>query len=103
MSHGNGWYGFALDLEGTKKCLAGLQEARQRSERPQELGDLEISIGPCVRLDLDTVKRFADLGVQRLILLPRRVSDTELLSLTLSEGDMVDFVNQTGDTLIGRV
>ena len=103
MSHGNGWYGFALDLEGTKKCLAGLQEARQRSERPQELGDLGISIGPRVRLDLDTVKRFADLGVQRLILLPRRVSDTELLSLTLSEGDMVDFVNQTGDTLIGRV
>jgi probable F420-dependent oxidoreductase len=103
VSHGNGWYGFALDLDGTKKCLAGLQEARQRSERPQELGELEISIGPSVRLDLDTVKRFADLGVQRLILLPRRVSDTELLSLTLSEEDMVDFVKQTGDTLIGRV
>lgn len=102
VSHGNGWYGFALDLDGTKKCLAGLQEARQRSERPQELGELEISIGPSVRLDLETVKRFADLGVQRLILLPRRASDAELLSLTLSEADMVDFVKQTGDTLIGR-
>lgn len=102
VSHGNGWYGFALDLDGTKKCLAGLQEARQRSERPQELGELEISIGPSVRLDLDTVKRFADLGVHRLILLPRRASDAELLSLTLSEADMVAFVKQTGDTLIGR-
>ena len=56
-----------------------------------------------MRLDLDTVKRFADLGVHRLILLPCRASDTELLSLTLSEGDMIDFVKQTGDTLIGRV
>jgi len=102
VSHGNGWYGFALELDGTKKCLAGLQEARQRSERPQELGELEISVGPSVRLDLDTVKRFVDLGVHRLILLPRRATDTELLSLTLSEGDMVDFVKQTGDTLIGR-
>ncbi len=102
VSHGNGWYGFALDLDGTKKCLVGLQEARQRSERPQELGELEISVGPSMRLDLDMVKRFADLGVQRLILLPRRATDTELLSLTLSEGDMVDFVKQTGDTLIGR-
>jgi hypothetical protein len=35
-------------------------------------------------------------------LLPRRATDAELLSLTLSEADMVDFVNQTGDTLIGR-
>jgi hypothetical protein len=102
VSHGNGWYGFALDLDGTKKCLAGRQEARQRSERPQELGELEISTGPGVRLDLDTIKRFADLGVHRLILLPRRASDAELLSLRLSEGDMVDFVKQTGDTLVGR-
>jgi len=102
VSHGNGWYGFALDLEGTKKCLAGLQEAQQTRERPQELGELEISIAPSVRLDLDTVKRFADLGVHRLILLPRRASDAELLSLTLSEADMMDFVKQTGDTLIGR-
>ena len=102
VSHGNGWYGFALDLKGTKQCLAGLREAQQRSERPKELGALEISIAPSVRLDLDTVKRFADLGVHRLILLPRRASDVELLSLTLSEGDVIDFVKQTGDTLIGR-
>src|SRR6266404_3309505 len=27
VQYGNGWYGFALDIEATTKCLAGLKEA----------------------------------------------------------------------------
>ena len=41
-------------------------------------------------------------GLRRMTASLWRASDAELLSLTLSEGDVVDFVNQTGDTLIGR-
>jgi probable F420-dependent oxidoreductase len=103
VRHGNGWYGFACDLEGTKRCLAGLREAAQATPRPGELGELEISVTPSVPLDLDTVKRFADLGVHRLIPVPRRGSDRQLFSLTLSETDVLDFVKQAGDTLVGRV
>ena len=70
VSHANGWYGWALDIDGTKKCLAGLRKAAQTSERPKELGALEISITPAGRLDLDMVQRYAELGVQRLFRCP---------------------------------
>ena len=67
VTHANGWYGFALDPAGTATCLADLRTARAEQTRPSALGDLEISITPRGPLDLDTVKRFADLGVHRLI------------------------------------
>lgn len=104
VSHGNGWYGWSLDIEGTKKCLAGLRKAAQRSERPKELGELEISITPAGRLDRDMVKQYAELGVHRLIPLPTEPSGAELAALMkLSESDVLASVRQMGDTLIGRV
>ena len=67
VTHGNGWYGFALDAADTAASLAGLRTALSECARPPELGRLEISITPRGPLDLDTVKHFADLGVHRLI------------------------------------
>jgi len=64
---GNGWYGFALDLEGTERCLQGLSDARGRVERDADLGEIEISVTPSVPLDADVMRRFEDLGVQRLV------------------------------------
>jgi hypothetical protein len=58
-----------------------------------ELGELDISITPGPQLDLETAKRYAALGVHRLIPFRRGKTEQELL----------DFVNQTKDTLIGRV
>ncbi len=67
VTHGNGWYGFALDHAGTIACLAGLRSALAERKRPSALGELEITITPRGPLDLDSVKRFADLGVHRLV------------------------------------
>lgn len=67
VTHGNGWYGFALDLAGVTECVSGLRAAAAAYERPPALGALEISVTPRGPLDLDTVRRFADAGVQRLI------------------------------------
>jgi len=93
VEHANGWYGFALDVNATAKCVAGLKEAAKTVNRPSSLGELEISITPGPGLDLDMAKRYADLGVQRLIPFRRAKSEVELL----------EFVNQTADSLIGRV
>jgi probable F420-dependent oxidoreductase len=71
VEHGNGWFGFALDAEKTQECLAGIQQASREFERPAELGELEISVAPLVRLTADEVHRFEDLGVDRMVsLLP---------------------------------
>lgn len=103
VTHGNGWYGFALDIERTKKCLAELQEAHKNNERPSVLGKLEISVTPVGRVDLDMVKRFADIGVDRLIMLPPTQSDTELFSLTVTEEEVTGYVRHIGDTVVGQV
>ncbi|MGH7965131.1 MAG: TIGR03619 family F420-dependent LLM class oxidoreductase [Candidatus Binatia bacterium] len=93
VQYGNGWYGFALDLDATAKCLAGLKEAAKTVSRASHLGELEISVTPGPGLDLDITKRYADLGVQRLIPFRRTKAESELL----------DFVEKTADSLIGQV
>ena len=80
VRYGNGWYGFALDVERTAQCLEGLRAARREHARPRELGELEISITPAGKLDRDTVKRFADLGVHRLIVFRPARSEAEVLA-----------------------
>ena len=86
-----GWYGFALDLDATAKAIEGLRSACARVGRRFE--ELEISVTPRGPIDLDAARRFADLGVHRLILLPRPGAEAAL----------IDFVKEAGHTLIGQV
>lgn len=66
-----GWYGFALDVEAAARCSEGLRVAASRHERDPGQAALEISVTPPAGLpDIDTVKRYEDLGVDRLILMP---------------------------------
>lgn len=87
----NGWFGFALDIEGTIKSLEGLRAACKAAGRRFE--DLEISVAPCGKVDRDSAKRFAEAGVHRLILLHR----------TNDERGLLGFISETGRELIGKV
>lgn len=89
VSQGDGWYGFALDLERTRACLAGLEQAAREVERPPQRGPLEISVTPSLRLDRDVARRFEDLGVSRLIPIARGADREALL----------DFVEKTAAAL----
>jgi probable F420-dependent oxidoreductase len=93
VERGNGWYGWALDLDETTQCLAGIREAARRYSRPAALGELEISVAPSVPVDRDMAQRFAELGVHRLVLIPPRNFDVDAL-----EG----FIGTVGNTLVGR-
>jgi probable F420-dependent oxidoreductase len=86
-----GWYGFALDIETAKTCLEGLKAACAQASRRFE--DLEISVTPRGPIDRDSVRRFADAGVHRLILLARATDEEGILKL----------VRETGRDLIGQV
>lgn len=94
VEQAHGWYGYALDLDETTSLLAELRKVAGRSHRPAELGELEISVAPRVPIDQDTARRFADLGVHRLILIPPREMD----ALALEQ-----WVTTVGETLIGHV
>jgi probable F420-dependent oxidoreductase len=91
VRQGNGWYGFALDVDAAAACVARLRAAQQRVERPQELGPLEISVTPSAPLDPDTARRFQDAGVERLV----------PLALAGNAEDLIAFVEKTADALLG--
>ena len=84
VQRGNGWYGFALDLEKTAASIAGLHDAANACARPDVLGTLEVSVTPTETLDRDIVRRYEDLGVHRLVLLGLGASRQDLLDLVRS-------------------
>jgi probable F420-dependent oxidoreductase len=93
VTTGNGWYGVYLDVEQAAELLAGLREVAARCDRPAGLGELEITITPPGPVDLGTARRYADLGVHRLV-----VQSLE------SDGSGVEVLIQSvGETLVGRV
>lgn len=93
IQSGNGWYGWELNLEETAQALAHLREAAARYQRPPELGALEISITPHGMIDVDTMRRYADLGVHRLVFLPA--------AMTAAAID--ETITQVAETLIGHL
>jgi probable F420-dependent oxidoreductase len=61
--HADGWYGFLVGL----RAMAGYRESLDRvaGERP-----LHVSVSPSRRLDSETVAAYAELGVDRLVVIP---------------------------------
>jgi probable F420-dependent oxidoreductase len=79
VTHGHGWYGFALQLPAIEHCLAELRTAAASVDRPAELPPLEVSVTPHprMRLDPESVAQLSELGVDRLILLQPRAARTD--------------------------
>jgi alkanesulfonate monooxygenase SsuD/methylene tetrahydromethanopterin reductase-like flavin-dependent oxidoreductase (luciferase family) len=90
--HGNGWYGWRLDVEEAAQAVAALEEAATTQDRPPGLGPLEISITPPRPVDLDTARRYAEAGVHRLILQPDEPGAAAMETL----------IRTTAESLIGR-
>lgn len=97
-----GWYGFALDLDATAKCIESLRKACADCGR--RFDDIEISITPLIARaggrstamppSRDDAKRFADLGVHRLILNPPARAD---------EPSLMKYITDAERELIGKV
>lgn len=87
----NGWYGVYLDVEETAEALTRLRKVSADCDRPTDLGELEITVTPPGRIDRDTARRYADLGVDRLVLQPG----------TADGSDMDELIDSAGNTLIG--
>ena len=68
----NGWYGFAMPPDAVAKCIDGLDRAAAEIDRAPELGELELTVTPPPGpVDADTVDKYRQLGVARLVMLPR--------------------------------
>jgi len=78
-----GWYGFALDEKTAAACLDELGAVADREGRPDGLGPLEISITPRGPLTRERVEHFTELGVHRLVVMPRLDPDPESIRETI--------------------
>jgi probable F420-dependent oxidoreductase len=97
-----GWYGFALDFDATNRCIEALRKAC--ADRGRRFDELEISVTPFLGRGAgrstatppsrDAAKRFADLGVHRLILNPPAKAD---------QAELLNYVAQAERDLIGKV
>lgn len=67
VTHGQGWYGFAMDVETTAKVLETLELAKARHPRPEGWADLEISITPPKPPTKAMLDDYAALGVHRVM------------------------------------
>ncbi len=79
VRRGNGWYGFFVDLERAKAHLDELAAFEREEGRDASLGTLELSITPLPRIGLDDARRYQDLGVDRLTLIPDTRDEQRLL------------------------
>jgi alkanesulfonate monooxygenase SsuD/methylene tetrahydromethanopterin reductase-like flavin-dependent oxidoreductase (luciferase family) len=75
VARARGWYGYWLAPDDLSNSLAGLRDAADRVERPEELGELEISVTPRGQLTPERAAAFAELGVHRLVMLVPPTSD----------------------------
>jgi probable F420-dependent oxidoreductase len=71
----DGWYGFGLDLDETRRHIDTLRQLGNQHIRPPELGRLKLTITPVGKLDRFTVEQYTELGVDRLVLLPQPDAD----------------------------
>lgn len=92
VEQGHGWYGWGLDLARTAACVQALHAAGERYQRPAELGRLEVTVTPNATPDRAEARRFAALGVDRLVVQPSR---------DLDEEGLARFVSRVGDALPG--
>lgn len=63
-----GWYGYGMDVLQTKACIDAMDQASETEVRPEELGELEISMAIEAHPTEDLVEKYEDIGVTRLIL-----------------------------------
>jgi probable F420-dependent oxidoreductase len=70
VRHGDGWYGFMLDRATVAEQVASLRREAEAVDR--DLGNFTITVSPAERLDPEVVRGYADLGVDRLVLVPRQ-------------------------------
>ncbi|MAI80655.1 MAG: LLM class F420-dependent oxidoreductase [Deltaproteobacteria bacterium] len=98
VAQGDGWYGFFLNLEATEAALSGIRKAEKEVERPSGLGELEITITPPGPVDMDTVRRFEDLGVDRLVLM-RSFEDMGPRADEEARDRVLGFIDQTATDL----
>ncbi|GAB3984624.1 LLM class F420-dependent oxidoreductase [Actinoallomurus acanthiterrae] len=75
VARGDAWFGNGDGPDDLVRHLAGLEKAAAEAERPTRLGRLEIDFLQLSPVDASQARRYAELGVDRLIVYPLPLED----------------------------
>jgi probable F420-dependent oxidoreductase len=89
----SGWFGWGLTPGEAADAVTRLHEIQASDERRPAPGEIEITITPSAEVDYDLACRYAEAGVDRLVLEPPT-------SVGSAMDDLIAFAEET---LIGRV
>jgi probable F420-dependent oxidoreductase len=73
----NGWFAYNTTVEWTRDILDVIAAEMKEIQRPAELGPLELTIIPAGPFDRATADQYAELGVDRVVVLPRVDAPTD--------------------------
>ena len=68
VTKAHGWFGYLRDLDTTRADIEVLRSVAGEVERPEHLGEIEVSITPPFTPSADDLAAYAEVGVDRLIL-----------------------------------
>jgi probable F420-dependent oxidoreductase len=95
VQHGDGWYGFMLDRSTTAEQVESLRHEAEAAGR--DPGALTITVSPSEALDASVVRDYAELAVDRLVLVP----PPALWRGEQSLPDLEDFVRSNAPERVG--
>ncbi|HXI93623.1 MAG TPA: LLM class F420-dependent oxidoreductase [Blastocatellia bacterium] len=87
--YGNGWYGFLTDIDATSRSIEWIHGCIAKGVRPAELGDIEISVTPPMRVTREVIDRFEEIGVHRLIPVSNATTLDEVLRFVDKLGGII--------------
>lgn len=100
----HGFYGFGLTPELTREYVDALERASELHERPTELGKLELTVTPVGPFDRKRVEQYVELGVDRLVVLPRPGASRDERHAPVPLDEIlrnIELVRETVDGLVG--
>lgn len=99
ITRAHGWYLFNTDLDSAAEALEVISREHARWERPAGLGPLEVTMTPVETVDASTLRRCEELGVHRLVLLPRPGAPRDQRHLPVPEHEILRTVERAAALL----
>jgi len=77
VARGHGWLGVGLTPDALERELDALDKAAAEVDRPDRLGRLQINLNTLTPVEPDDARRYAELGVDRLLIYPLPLADAQ--------------------------
>jgi hypothetical protein len=98
----DGWYVFNASRERAGEAVDAIRADLDRYERPAGFGPLELTITPSGRFDAEAAEYYEELGVDRLVLLPRADVPTVSRHDPVPTDAILRMIDTVATTVIGR-